>query len=102
MSWLKRHLNWSLLFGWLLTYPILIAEVFLIGLIFSSSTWEEMEPIFWLVAIPTSLIWVLVVQGWYLRQKGRSLWNLLLGFIPFGGLIILCLPNKKKRKEEEK
>lgn len=99
MNWLKRHLNWSLVFGWLASYIILVIEAFFVTLFFQPRTPEEAIFILQLIALPTLFIWFILVHIWYLRQKRRSLWNLLWSLVPFGGIIFLRLSNKKKRKE---
>jgi len=39
-------------------------------------------------------IFMLVVSGWVIKQKGRSLWWLLLFFVPFGWISFFLLENR--------
>lgn len=64
----------------------------------ASSTWDG---IYYPTAGIVSVGIFLFVGVWYLRKKGRSLWNLfwfLLGFI--GVLILLLLENRREEKSE--
>jgi len=46
------------------------------------------------IAYPLVEVWILLVGGWSLKQKGRSLWNLLiLHCTPIGFLVFLGLSN---------
>ena len=102
MNWFKRHLNWTLIFA----YAAGILAVFLLTSIGEGAA---------TFGVFLCIAWVLGVSGWFLSQKGRSLWNicwLFLGWIGF--IVLLCLANKKNlielpsnihpwadRKEEE-
>ncbi len=86
MNWFQKHLNWTLvivvLAAWLL---------FGCGVSIASGTWLATIMFFLWVGI------TLGVSAWVLREKGRSLWNLLwlgLGYVP-GIIIFMCMENKK-------
>ncbi len=80
-SWFERHLNWSLV---ILCLP---------GTLSMRAASEYM--ILWFFGL---ILWLPVVF-WVLREKGRSLWWLLVLLIPVIPLfIILCLENKREAK----
>ncbi len=39
-------------------------------------------------------LWLFGIDGWVLRKKNRSLWNLLWLIVPFGWIVFLCLENR--------
>ena len=83
MNWFQRHLNWT----------ILITAA--VGLVLSfTTTFAEIATLFVIVVI-VQAIGVVVVCGWALKQKGRSLGNLFwLGFgWTIGIIIIMALGN---------
>lgn len=79
MKWIKRHLNWSYLFGWWI--------ILVITWLFSniSSDGLFLGIIIELMFIPLSM--------WYLREKHRSLWWVILPIFG-GGFLILFLGNE--------
>jgi len=118
-NWFERHLNWTLVAGFL-------ASCLIITLIVTAMAASDQEPLFtsindvrylllvWLVhtsvplllstakyayftvyfLVPVGLF--LVLCGWVLSQKKRSLWwSLLPIFIPLGWIVPLGLKNKK-------
>jgi len=98
MNWFQRHLNWI----WVLTvvafYPLDFALGLLIGLVLYSTdpymAYETVEGIAVAIAVIVNLVILFLVSGWVLRQKSRSLWWLLILFVPFGGIVFLCLENR--------
>jgi hypothetical protein len=90
LNWFQKHLNWSwflaIVASWVLAF---IVGVFLV-LIAPSITDEALEGLGILIAIVVALI----VGGWALRRKRRSLWWLLILFVPFGWIAFLCLENR--------
>lgn len=84
MSWFKRHLNWTLIFGWLAGWLVISL----------ASATEEVG--FTILGMLLGAVWLLMVSSWYLGQKARNMWNLcwvlFLGWIGF--IIFLCLQNK--------
>ena len=58
MSWFQRHLNWTWLFAYLIWIPLNYPD-------------DAFPPII-------GAIFLLVVSGWVIKQKGRSLWWILL------------------------
>ncbi len=72
-NWFSRHLNWTYVFSYLLWFVLNARE----GIIAS-----------WL-SLVAAVLW-LVISGWVIKRKGRSLWWILLSII--GSL--LWLTNK--------
>jgi len=75
MNWFQRHLNLTWVFTWLIWIPLNYSD-------------DAIPPII-------GAIFLLVVSGWVIKQKGRSLWWILL--TPF--FSSLWLKNKKKKPE---
>jgi len=115
MSWFERHLNWSLFLATVvLPFIVGIIFVFIFFSIFYSgfSTMgsigvEDPDTIMQYIfsaAMPAYLIYLFVgfvmsvfafiVTWWYLGQKARSKWFLLLFFAPFGLIFLLLLENQ--------
>lgn len=88
-NWFKRHLNLTWLFGLLgLCFFVAILETFL-GMAFLGKGNNGTYFICWTM---------LPVNGWVLKQKGRSLhWLWLALFFP---IISLILSNKKSHKSQ--
>ena len=78
MNWFRRHLNWTLVLAYLLWFVPNAGE-------------SVVAQRFALVA----LIFLTVVSGWVIKQKGRSLWWILL--MPF--FSPLWLKNKRSYRE---
>ena len=76
MNWFERHLNWTVILATVvanligfLTFDLGVAIGCMVGLV--------------------------LVYGWALDRKARSLWNILWTLVPYVGMIIfLCLENK--------
>jgi hypothetical protein len=71
MNWFNRHLNITLVISWLIGIPLLA---------YFFSTLKVMPMIITGIAI-------LTVEFWYLKQKRKPLWNIILNFIPVIGWI---------------
>ena len=88
MNWFKQHLNWTFFIAWLVGIALYLASI---PLIVSAE-----GPELFILSYSIFIIWLLLVGGWFLRQKGRSLWFLLL--LPFlreiGVIIFLLLENR--------
>ncbi len=94
MNWFKRHLNWTfvlvgtginiILFG--------IFMPFLINVEGDSLFYSPIATIYGILYYVAPMI----LGGWVLKQKGRSLWQLLWWFTGFGGIAILVLENKSE------
>ena len=56
---------------------------------------EVLETLGYLAGIAASLAWLLPTNGWILRKKARSLWWVLILFVPFGWIVFLSLENRK-------
>ncbi|MFC2022374.1 hypothetical protein ACFLTR_04115 [Chloroflexota bacterium] len=85
MNWFQRHLNWTWLFAYLIWIPLNYSD-------------DAIPPII-------GAIFLLVVSGWVIKQKGRSLWWILLTII-FSPLwlknIILVSQSLPTMKDEER
>jgi hypothetical protein len=87
MNWFQRHLNWTLIFNYAGAWLVAVVLVQIL------SDTVAILSIFVLAA------WSLGVSGWFLKQKGRSLWNLCWMFLGWIGFIIfLCLENRTELK----
>ena len=104
MNWFQQHLNWAFFIAWLVGIGLCLSSLVGIGLYLSSipsmigSEGPELFIMFYSISI--SIIWlllVLLVGGWFLKQKGRSLWYLVM--LPFlreiGVIVFLLLENKR-------
>lgn len=93
MTWFKNHPNWTAILMMFVTTNL----IFLPLSIAMGNTDQ-----FFNVAVPLYGLVLLLINGWLLKQKGRSLFNLfylLLSWIGF--VIVLCLENKKARTIEQ-
>ena len=85
MSWFKQHLNWSLIIIWFVPALLLIP---LLNTVSDTNSFLNIYMTVYGLAI-------LVVSGWVLKQKGRSLFNLFWLVLSWIGIIIiLCLENR--------
>ena len=86
MRWCNRHLNWTLM----LTYIIAVGVCIMAALMLETRyTW----------AIGIAFLSWLIINGWYLRMKERSIAWILLNIIgAWGVAIILGLENKRSVK----
>jgi hypothetical protein len=90
MNWIKRHLNWSLVLAFILIVIVLTILV--------PSTASQ-DLIYFRNGLG-AISWA-IFAGWILRQKRRSLWYLLLLFIPIiGQLAIILIPSGKPKAQE--
>lgn len=80
MNWFQRHLNW----------------IVVLFSIVANLVWvNTKDPLsFWFIGF---LVATPFVCGWALKQKGRSLWHLLILFLPFGWIWFLCLENRRQQ-----
>ncbi len=85
MNWFQRHLNWTWVFGFLLTLVLMTVVVVVIELVAlivgGEAAGVERLMVDQLEDAVQKLVGgviMLVVSGWVIRQKGRSLWWLLL------------------------
>lgn len=90
MSWFERHLNWTMILAFFASFLI----VYLVSLFIISVFTYMSTGIYYFIIYTVNILWILFVGAWVLRKKMRSLWNLLLLFVPFGLIIFLCLENR--------
>ena len=103
-AWSLRHLNWSLvLYSWLVAIPFyLFAFVWALWAEGSAAESATAETIILGALVICAVACSLYLPIWYLRHKGRSLWNLLYLLIPYiSGIIFLCLDNKTGARDEQ-
>lgn len=85
----KRHLNW--------TMGIALLSVFLIIPL------AYFEPVVYLILYAIWGVVVLIIGGWVLKQKGRSLatllWVFLISILVF--FVIIAMENKRSKKKVE-
>jgi predicted membrane channel-forming protein YqfA (hemolysin III family) len=85
MSWFLRHLNWAL--AMVLVVPVL--PVVIVYNTLHSDMFLGIYVITWALAI-------VVTCGWVIKQKGRSLFNMLYLLLTIWGIIyILGLKNRE-------
>jgi hypothetical protein len=90
-NWFERHLKWTLFVG-TFVIDLAVSIVFLLVLfgLPDSRIVGEMGIVFFILYFVLTSIHV----GWYLRKKKRSLFWIIVWFVPVGWIIILCLTNK--------
>ena len=91
MNWFKKHLNWTFVLATVVAY--IIALILSVTVLLTGSSVTDVTLDIMVTVIIAGLI--LPVGGWYLKQKGRKLWWLLILFVPFyfGFVYILTLDN---------
>jgi fructose-specific phosphotransferase system IIC component len=94
MNWFERHLNWTLILGTIGSLLAAFIASFIVGIIFYNLPDKDVEGIATLINIPIISIGTIITIVWVLRHKNRSLWWLLMAFVPFGYIVWLCLKNK--------
>lgn len=67
MNWFEKHLNWT----YVLVYVLIIAVRFLVVAVGGSD-------LFFGIIYIVGIVFILIVSGWIIQQKGRSLWWLIL------------------------
>jgi len=88
VNWFKQHLNWTFFIAWLIGITLYLVSI---PLIISSE-----GPELFILSYSIFIVWLLLVGWWFLRQKSRSLWYLLM--LPFlreiGVIIFLSLETR--------
>ena len=72
MNWFNRHLNITLVLSWI----IALFVAYLTGLPFGNPT-----------VLIFLVIFIFTVEFWYLKQKHKPLWYVILNFLPVIGWI---------------
>lgn len=83
VNWFERHLNWSCVLGWL----VVMVGAFSFGILMGMLNPDVDADAISVVAEVFGLSFMLLVSGWIIRRKNRSLWWLIL----FGWLSPLWL-----------
>ena len=90
MNSFQQHLNWTLLLAIIASNVL----VYLWSTVTPSNGDLDATALLLVPAVGISI----GTEIWYLKQKGRSLWNLLWNPLPYVGfIIILTLENHNKR-----
>jgi ABC-type multidrug transport system fused ATPase/permease subunit len=90
LNWFQRHPNTVMFLTWLVL-SLLVGSLF--GIMRNSTMeWDTQNQILAVCCIIIIIV-CFVVTGWGLRQKGWSLWWMLLLPVPLGPTIILFLNN---------
>jgi len=89
MNWFQRHLNWT----WVLSYLLMLVGAFVFGLLMFSADPNVSEDAVGGAAQIFGGIFMLVVSGWVIKQKGSALWWILLS----GVFSPLWLENRKMK-----
>ena len=103
MNWLKMHLNWAMVFGWLLAIGacgvMLMIYFFAVGLALSQGWMASPSyPIMTIGVVIFSIAAILLSLGvsrWACIQKGHSWGWAFLWLVPFGFIVLLVLKNKR-------
>ena len=99
MNWFKRHINWSMGIGWLLSFPAALAGYLLfscsIAVMLGMPYLRTMSGLVLSGAGYTVFIAsIILVSLWGCRQKGQSGWWVLVALTGVGCIYLLCLENK--------
>lgn len=98
MNWFQRHLNWTVVLGFLGLFLLNMLLGFIFGLTFYDLPENALEGAGAVIGFLTTIIGGSIIVGWMLRQKHRSLWWLLLWwFVPFGWIFVLTLQNRSEQ-----
>jgi hypothetical protein len=89
-NWFQRHLHLT----WALSYLLVLVGAFVFGVLVWFADPNISENAVGGVTMIFGIIFMLVVSGWVIKQKGRSLWWLLLFFVPFGWISFFLLENR--------
>jgi hypothetical protein len=93
MEWFKKHLNLTFFFSWLIGN----------GLIFWGRSIAPPDGSLapgWVLLFLLAFVIILGTEIWYLRQKERSMFNLLWNLLIYFGFIILLLLENNKGKQK--
>jgi hypothetical protein len=92
MNFWQRHLNWTMVLGWIGGAISIYAAM--IGTVYAMTNEWWLISVFGLAGIfgGVYLSWRPTI--WAIKQKGRSLWWLLMWLVPFGWISWLCLENR--------
>ena len=95
MNWFQRHLNWTVVLGFIGLYLLAILLAFIFGFVFYDLPESALEGAGAMIGFLTLFIGGSIIVGWMLRRKSRRLWWLLMWWlVPFGWIIVLTLENR--------
>ncbi|MBN1689592.1 MAG: hypothetical protein JW901_01060 [Dehalococcoidia bacterium] len=103
-KWFERHLNWSMILGWILAVPLGWAMAFIAGICWATAillfnvenpSEQQLETVGVAVFLITATVFSLAVTIWACIQKGRSWCWALLYPVPFGWIVLLALENRR-------
>ena len=90
MNWFRRHLNWVAVLSWVALYPL----GYITGALILSISPYMSTGVYYSIVYIVAALWLFGIDGWVLREKDRSLWNLLWPIVPFGWIVFLNLENR--------
>jgi len=98
MNWFERHLNWTMVLGYLVAFAVTLIAGAILGIVMAvidpNISEEALEGAIYVIGFIVALATLIPIWGWALRKKNQSLWYLLLGlFVPFGFIVLLGLNN---------
>lgn len=99
MNWFKRHLNWTMAIGWLLSLPVgIIISLFIFRSIAITSGQAVLAGfsgiITGTIAYLSILICLFLVGFWGCKEKKQNNWWSLLCFTGIGCIYLLFLSKK--------
>lgn len=97
MNWFRRHPNWVAVLSWIALYPL----GYITSLLILSISPYMGTGVYYSIVYIIAALWLFGIDGWVLRKKNRSLWNLLWLVIPFGWIVFLCLENRSDISRKE-
>jgi len=77
-------------FSWIALYPL----GYVIGTLILSISPYMSTGVYYSIIYIIAALWLFGIDGWVLKKKNRSLWNLLWLIVPFGWIVFLCLENR--------
>jgi magnesium-transporting ATPase (P-type) len=104
MSWLKMHLNWAMVFGWILAIGAGFVIIFFAGICMGAAAAANlmaypsqnlMETVGTVTLLIATTLLSIAVSIWACIQKGRSWGWAFLWLVPFGFIVLLVLKNKR-------
>jgi len=97
MGWFRRHLTCVAVLSFVALYPL----SFITGTLILSINPYMSTGAYYAIVYIISILWLFGIDGWILRRKDRSLWNLLWLIIPFGWIVFLSLENRSSVSSKE-
>ena len=97
LNWFQRHLNWISILSIIALFPL--GYITGVAIIFINPYMSTVA--YYSIVYIIAALWLIGIDGWVLRRKNRSLWNLLLLIIPFCWIMFPFLENKSRVSTDE-